>query len=161
MIVLAQAQGLSVALPGGVNLAHQDHGTPREAGGPRRGEAVGAAVCQPFPLVAVPIFFWNTGNLKLKQSHLNAKAGRWGLQQGLKQSCRPGTPKAASPPPFSVLQALSHGVVSGFHQVPASIMGCGFLMAVLTETLRDVQVRQERVLSSASGDYSWSCLESN
>lgn len=100
MIVLAQAQGLRVALPGGVNLAHQDHGTPREAGGPRRGEAVGAAVRQPFPLVAVPIFFWNTGNLKLKQSHLNAKAGKWGLQQGLKQSCRPGTPKAGSPPPF-------------------------------------------------------------
>lgn len=68
VIVLAQAQCLGVGHPRCINLAYQGHGIPLEAGGTRRGEAVGAAVCQSSSSVAVPIFFWNKRNLKLKQN---------------------------------------------------------------------------------------------
>ena len=68
VVVLAQAQSLCVAVPGCVNFAHQDQGIPWEAEGSRHGEAAGAAVVQPFPSVAF-LFFWNTRDLRLKQSH--------------------------------------------------------------------------------------------
>lgn len=56
IIVSAQAECLGVGLPCCVSLAYQDHGIPREAGGLRCGEAMGATVSYTFSNIAVLIF---------------------------------------------------------------------------------------------------------